>query len=286
MKDKDSDKSAVSAYLRDVRALVKRSRILTWKDECELSDAIEQGGAAAKRAIDTLVTNNLRYVLKVTAKHAGKHYYEDLIQEGNLGLMKAASKFSKHKKARYITYAGWWISQYVRQYLEDNGRVVRLSPNAMREVRKMNAIIAKIVSDGRPVTDTEIAKLMELPVKKVRALSMWAQEPVSINAPINDTEEGGAEFGDILVDMAHANPDDVIDRDRSESSVHQALAGLEDRERRVIEGRFGLAADVDGELTLEDLAQEFGVSRERIRQIQVAALKKLKKSGANLHLPE
>lgn len=284
MKDIGNEKSAVSVYMKDVRALVKRSRILTWQDECDLSDAIEQGGAAADQAVNTLVSNNLRYVLKVTGKHVGKPYHEDLIQEGNLALMHAARKFSKHKNARYITYAGWWIAQFVRKYLEDNGRIVRLSPNAMRDVRKMNAIISKIVASGRTVTDTEVAKLMELPVKKVRTLSIWAQEPVSINAPISESEDSDTEFGDILADMTHANPDDVIDRDRSESALYQALSVLNDRERRVIEGRFGLATDE--ELTLEDLAQEFGVTRERIRQIQVVALKKLKQSGAKLHLPE
>lgn len=283
MKDIGNEKSAVSSYMKDVRALVKRSRILTWQDECDLSDAIEQGGAAADRAVNTLVSNNLRYVLKVTGKHAGKPYHEDLIQEGNLALMHAARKFTKHHNARYITYAGWWIAQFVRKYLEDNGRVVRLSPNAMRDVRKMNAIIAKIVASGRPVTDTEVAKLMELPIKKVRALSIWAQEPVSINVPVSDSEDS-VEFGDILVDMTYVNPDEGLIREQSESTLLEALSVLDERERRVIEGRFGLN---DGEeLTLEDLANEYGVSRERIRQIQVSALKKLKKSGRNLHLPE
>jgi len=284
MKDIASDKSAVSSYMKDVRALVKRTPILTWQDECELSDAIEQGGAAADKAVDLLVSSNLRYVLKVTGKHAGKHYHEDLIQEGNLALMHAARKFSKHKKARYITYAGWWIAQFVRKYLEDNGRVVRLSTNSVRDVRVMNAVIAKLVKHGIPVTDTEVASVMGLPVKKVRALSVYAQEPVSINAPMNDSEEGSAEFGDILVDMTYTNPDQIIAREQSEKSVHSALLVLNERERRVIEGRFGLN---DGEeLTLEDLANEFNITRERVRQIQVKALEKLKKSGSNLHLPE
>lgn len=284
MKDIGNDSSAVSCYQKEVRALVKRSRNLTWQDECDLSDAIEQGGAAAKRAIDTLVTNNLRFVLKATAKHAAKSYYEDLVQEGNLALMHAARKFSKHKNARYITYAGWWVAQFVKKYLEENGRSVRLSPNAMREVRKMNAIISTIVKDGRPVTDTEVASRMEMKVEKVRKLSVWALEPVSINAPISDSEDSDAEFGDILADMVNANPDEGLIREQSESTLLEALSVLDDRERRVIEGRFGLN---DGEeLTLEDLANEYGVSRERIRQIQVSALKKLKKSGRNLHLPE
>ncbi len=161
---------------------------------------------------------------------------------------------------------------------------MRLSPNAMREVRKMNAIISTIVKDGRPVTDTEVASRMEMKVKKVRKLSVWALEPVSINAPISDSEDSDAEFGDILADMVNANPDEVIIREQSQSTLYEALSILDERERRVIEGRFGLN---DGEeLTLEDLANEHGVSRERIRQIQVSALKKLKKSGRNLHLPE
>ncbi len=283
MKDIGNDKSAVSSYMRDVRALVKRSRILTWQDECDLSDAIEQGGAAADKAVNTLVSNNLRFVLKVTGKHAGKPYHEDLIQEGNLALMHAARKFTKHHNARYITYAGWWIAQFVRKYLEDNGRAVRLSPNAMRDVRKMNAIISTIVKDGRPVTDTEVASRMEMKVEKVRKLLVWALEPVSINVPVSDSEDSG-EFGDILVDMTYVNPDEALIRDESQSTLLEALSVLDERERRVIEGRFGLN---DGdELTLEDLATEFGVSRERIRQIQVSAVRKLKKSGRNLHLPE
>ncbi len=284
MKDIGNDSSAVSCYLKEVRALVKRSRNLTWQDECELSDAIEQGGAVAERAVNTLVTNNLRFVLKATGKHAAKSYYEDLIQEGNLALMHAARKFTKHHNARYITYAGWWVAQFVKKYLEENGRSVRLSPNAMRDVRKMNAIIAAIVKDGCPVTDNEVASRMEMKVEKVRKLLVWAQEPVSINAPLSDSENSDAEFGDILADMVNASPDDVIIREQSQSTLYEALSILDDRERRVVEGRFGLN---DGEeLTLEDLAIEYGVSRERIRQIQVSALKKLKKSGQNLHLPE
>lgn len=278
-----TDKTAVSSYLKEVRALAKSSPVLSWADECRLSDAIEVGDRGAIDAANLLVTCNLRYVLKATSKYMGKPFYEDLIQEGNLGLMTAARKFSKNHGARFITYASWWVAQAMRKFLADNGRDVRLPTSTLNTIRKMNAIIVKIAKSGRLVTDSEVADLMGLPVKKVRTLSMWAQEPVSINAPVSDSEDSDAEFGDFIADMVNASPEENLMQEETRSNLDSLLSVLDSRERRIIEGRAGLTGE---ELSLEDLGNEFSISRERVRQIQAKAMEKLKKRGVNLGLAD
>lgn len=258
---------AFNAYMREARKVA----LLTPEQEIELATCIKQGGSKGKRAQDALVKANLRLVVSIAWKYVRPNVpLEDLVQEGNLGLIKAVDKFDPALGYRFATYAQWWVRQAVTEYLRENNLAVRIPANRVIQITKMNQAIAAIRRDGSVPTDTAVAAAMNVPVKLVIELAQYAAEPISLNTPIFD---GDAEFGDRIEDKGALSPEQSVIGNDLVAKVAGSLDKLETRERDIVTRRYGL--DGDEPETLDQLGTKYGVSRERIRQIEAAALKKL-----------
>jgi RNA polymerase primary sigma factor len=259
----------LSAYLQSAY----QAPLLSREEETALVVAMENGGSQGIRARNALVTAHLKMVVPVAKKFLGYGVpLEDLIQEGNEGLIKAAAKFKRDFGTRFSTFAWWYVRVAVKEFASDNHSTVRI-PATKRKVLAAFKKALKTLSENRePASDERIAKLMNVPVKDVRELADLALIEVSLNAKIGE-EDGSAELGDMLEDTATESVEDRVMSAEVKAAVRASLDVLDDRERAIISGRFGL--DDEDSLTLEDLSKQFGVSRERIRQIEAKALEKL-----------
>ncbi len=229
------------------------------------------------RAKSKLAETNLRLVVSIAKRYVGRGMsFLDLIQEGNLGLMKAVGKFDYQRGFKFSTYATWWIRQAITRAIADQARTIRIPVHMVETINKLVRVQRQLLQElGRTPTNEEIAAEMNIDVEKVREVRKIAQEPVSLEAPIG--EEDDSHLGDFIEDERALAPDDAANQAMLREQLEEILSTLSDREKRVLELRFGL---IDGvPKTLEDVGKEFNVTRERIRQIEAKAIRKLRRPG-------
>jgi RNA polymerase primary sigma factor len=254
---------AVRLYLRSIG----RVPLLTREDEVRLARRIEANDMSAKNG---LIEANLRLVVSIAKRYTGRGLtLLDLIQEGNLGLIRAVEKFDWRRGFKFSTYATWWIRQAITRALADQSRTIRMN----RVARAKRAFIQQ---HNREPTAEEIGELVEMSASKVEEILKLGQEPVSLEAPVGG-EEGDASLGDFIEDAATDRPLEIVANRIRDSDLQKVLDSLPWRERRVIELRYGLGDK--GPMTLEDIGHEVGVTRERVRQIESKTLAMLKSSG-------
>lgn len=230
--------------------------------------------AGDNRAKKRLAETNLRLVVSIAKRYVGRGMsFLDLIQEGNLGLMKAVDKFDYKRGFKFSTYATWWIRQAITRAIADQARTIRIPVHMVETINKLVRIERQLVQElGRDPSNEEIAKEMGIEVEKVREVRKIAQEPVSLETPIGEEED--SHLGDFIEDDTAVAPDEAANFTMLREELNEILMTLNERERKVLELRFGL---VDGTpRTLEEVGKEFNVTRERIRQIEAKALRKLK----------
>jgi RNA polymerase primary sigma factor len=262
---------AVRLYLRSIG----RVPLLTREDEVRLAKRIEQNDMSAK---NSLIEANLRLVVSIAKRYTGRGLtLLDLIQEGNLGLIRAVEKFDWRRGFKFSTYATWWIRQAITRALADQSRTIRIPVHMVERMNRVaRAKRSLLQQNNREPSFEEIAELVEMTPKKVEEILKLGQEPVSLEAPVGG-EEGDASLGDFISDEAGDRPLEVVANRIRDADLQQVLDSLPWRERRVIELRYGLGDQ--GPMTLEDIGHEVGVTRERVRQIESKTLAMLKSSG-------
>ena len=262
---------AVRLYLHNIG----RVALLTREDEVRLAKRVEQNDMAAKSA---LIEANLRLVVSVAKRYQGRGLtLLDLIQEGNMGLIRAVEKFDWRRGFKFSTYATWWIRQSMTRALADQSRTIRIPVHMVERLNKVSRARRELSQElERDPTHEEIGAKVEMPADKVEELLKMSQDPVSLQAPVGLGEDT-AEFGDFISDEARDRPEELVSKTMRDHDVQQLLSGLPERERRVIELRYGI--DPEGPMTLEDIGKKVGLTRERVRQIEVKTLQMLKTSG-------
>ncbi|MDZ7672110.1 MAG: RNA polymerase sigma factor RpoD [Halanaerobiales bacterium] len=257
----------VRMYLKEIGKV----DLLTAEEEVSLSKRMEQGDLEAKRQ---LVEANLRLVVSIAKKYVGRGMlFLDLIQEGNMGLMKAVEKFDYTKGYKFSTYATWWIRQAITRSIADQARTIRIPVHMVETINKLIRVSRQLLQEkGREPTPEEIGEEMDMSADKVREIKKIAQEPVSLETPIGEEED--SHLGDFIEDEDAPAPASAASYMLLRDQLDNVLDTLTDREKRVLELRFGIE---DGRpRTLEEVGKEFGVTRERIRQIEAKALRKLR----------
>jgi RNA polymerase primary sigma factor len=268
---------AIRSYLYEIGKIP----LLTGEEEVILAKRIEKGD---KEAGQLLITANLRLVVSIAKKYS-KSGLEllDLIQEGNIGLMRAVEKFDYHKGFKFSTYATWWIRQAITRAIADQARTIRVPVHMIETINKFNKVNGSLSTRlGRQPTDEEIAKEMDIEIEKIAEIKKIKQNPSSLATPIGDEKD--SKLQDILPDEWSQSPEDFATSEYLKNQLKEILDSLQDRERRVLALRFGLDDGVTR--TLEEVGREFGVTRERIRQIEAKALKKLKEKSSEKKLDD
>ncbi|MGI6066115.1 MAG: RNA polymerase sigma factor RpoD [Bacillota bacterium] len=257
----------VRMYLKEIG----RVPLLSAEEEVELAKQMEQGDEEAKRR---LAEANLRLVVSIAKRYVGRGMlFLDLIQEGNLGLIKAVEKFDYQKGFKFSTYATWWIRQAITRAIADQARTIRIPVHMVETINKLIRVSRQLLQElGREPLPEEIAKEMDIPVERVREIMKIAQEPVSLETPIGEEED--SHLGDFIEDEDAPAPAEAASFMLLKEQLEDVLETLTPREKKVLQLRFGLE---DGRSrTLEEVGQVFGVTRERIRQIEAKALRKLR----------
>ena len=264
---KQASSDPVRMYLREIG----RVSLLTAAEEVSLARRIERNDPMAKRA---LIEANLRLVVSVAKRYVGRGLsFLDLIQEGNLGLIRAVEKFDYRRGYKFSTYATWWIRQAVTRAIADQARTIRVPVHMVETINRVSRVQRQLLQElGREPELHEIAAELEMPVERVREIQKVSQEPVSLETPVG--EEDDSELGDLIEDEGVVSPPDAVSTQLQREQLHSVLDGLSHRERKVIELRFGLRGEEPR--TLEEIGRRFGVTRERIRQIESKTLSKLK----------
>jgi RNA polymerase primary sigma factor len=240
----------------------------------ELNRAMSIGEAMARRAKKEMVEANLRLVISIAKKYTNRGLqFLDLIQEGNIGLMKAVDKFEYRRGYKFSTYATWWIRQAITRSIADQARTIRIPVHMIETINKLNRVSRQMLQEmGREPTPDELAVTMEMPEDKVRKVLKIAKEPISMETPIGDDED--SHLGDFIEDINILSPVDTATTTGLTDTVQKVLGGLTPREAKVLRMRFGI--DMNTDHTLEEVGKQFDVTRERIRQIEAKALRKLR----------
>ena len=257
----------VKVYLKEIG----RVPLLSAEEEVELAIKMSQGDVAAKKRLSEA---NLRLVVSIAKRYVGRGMqFLDLIQEGNLGLIKAVEKFDHTKGFKFSTYATWWIRQAITRAIADQARTIRIPVHMVETINKVKKVNSQLLHEnGHEPTNEQIAEKLEMPVEKVREIMRVAQEPVSLETPIGEEED--SHLGDFIPDEDAPAPSDVASHTMLKEQLAEVLSTLTPREEKVLRLRFGLE---DGRSrTLEEVGKEFNVTRERIRQIEAKALRKLR----------
>ena len=266
---------------RRLRAVVEETG-LTVAQVKEINRAMSLGEAKARRAKKDMVEANLRLVISIAKKYTNRGLqFLDLIQEGNIGLMKAVDKFEYRRGYKFSTYATWWIRQAITRSIADQARTIRIPVHMIETINKLNRISRQMLQEmGREPTPEELGERMEMPEDKVRRVLKIAKEPISMETPIGDDED--SHLGDFIEDVTAGSPIDMATDEGLREATRSVLGGLTAREAKVLRMRFGI--DMNTDHTLEEVGKQFDVTRERIRQIEAKALRKLRHPTRSDHL--
>lgn len=267
----------VRMYLKEIG----RIPLLTAEEEVDLAQRIEQGDEKARQK---LTESNLRLVVSIAKKYVGRGMsFLDLIQEGNIGLARAVEKYDWRKGYKFSTYATWWIRQAITRAIADQARTIRVPVHMVETINKLIRTSRQLMQElGREPTHEEIGKKMEMTPSRVREILKIAQDTTSLEAPVGDEDD--SMLGDFIADKRQPSPYDVASKELLKDNIEEVLKTLSEREAKVLVMRFGL--DGDSAKTLEEVGREFGVTRERIRQIEAKALRKLKHPTRRMKLKD
>ncbi|MCL4720389.1 MAG: RNA polymerase sigma factor RpoD [Gammaproteobacteria bacterium] len=280
IKAKRKHSSALLKMQDDIQKAQKRLLVieeeahLTIPEIKEINREVSIGEAKARRAKKEMVEANLRLVISIAKKYTNRGLqFLDLIQEGNIGLMKAVDKFEYRRGYKFSTYATWWIRQAITRSIADQARTIRIPVHMIETINKLNRISRQMLQEmGREPTPEELAVRMDMPEDKVRKVLKIAKEPISMETPIGDDED--SHLGDFIEDTTVSSPIEAATMESLKETTHNVLAGLTPREAKVLRMRFGI--DMNTDHTLEEVGKQFDVTRERIRQIEAKALRKLR----------
>ncbi len=267
----------VKVYLKEIG----RVPLLTPEEEVELAERMAKGDPAARKRLSEA---NLRLVVSIAKRYVGRGMqFLDLIQEGNLGLIKAVEKFDHTKGFKFSTYATWWIRQAITRAIADQARTIRIPVHMVETINKVKKVSSQLLhKNGHDPSAEEIAEELDMPIDKVREIMRVAQEPVSLETPIGEEED--SHLGDFIKDSDAPAPADAASHTLLKEQLEDVLSTLTPREKKVLELRFGLE---DGRnRTLEEVGKEFNVTRERIRQIEAKALRKLRHPSRSKRLKD
>ena len=284
LKELSKSKKSYTANLEGIRdelvkiqerlASVFDNNVLTIAEMKEINRMVSIGEAKARRAKKEMVEANLRLVISIAKKYTNRGLlFLDLIQEGNIGLMKAVDKFEYRRGYKFSTYATWWIRQAITRSIADQARTIRIPVHMIETINKLNRISRQILQEkGREPTPEELAEKMDMPEEKIRKVLKIAKEPISMETPIGDDDD--SHLGDFIEDLNTQAPSDSAGFEGLRRATKEALEGLTPREAKVLRMRFGIEMNTDH--TLEEVGKQFDVTRERIRQIEAKALRKLR----------
>ena len=260
------ESASLDKYLQEIG----KEELITVEEEVELAQRIKKGD---QEALEKLTKANLRFVVSVAKQYQNQGLsLPDLINEGNLGLSKAAEKFDCDRGFRFSTYATWWIRQAITRAIADQARTIRIPVHMVETINRMRQATNQLVyQNGHEPTPEELAKAMDMSVERVREIQRMAQEPASLESPVGEEEDSS--LGDFVADENAEAPGKAADRAMVAQQINLALKSLTPREEKVIRLRFGL--DDGRPRTLEEVGRDFGVTRERVRQIEAKAIRKL-----------
>lgn len=261
---------SVKSYLKEIG----KYPLLSAEEELEIAKTIADNGPDSAMAREKLANSNLRLVVSIAKRYVGRGLsLLDLIQEGNLGLLKAVDKYDYEKGFKFSTYATWWIKQAITRAIADQARTIRVPVHMVETMNKVKRAQRELTTVlGKGPTPTEIAEFSDLPLAKVLEVIRIGQDTVSLESPVGD--ENDSQLGDYIEDTSSMNPTETVDAIMLREALEEIISSLSDREEQVLRLRFGFGDD--RARTLEEVGAEFGVTRERIRQIEAKALRKLR----------
>jgi RNA polymerase primary sigma factor len=264
----DSD-SSLRVYMREI----SKTELLTPKEEIELAARIKKGD---KKAREHMIKANLRLVVKIAQDYSNYGLpLQDLISEGNIGLMKAVERFDPEKGGKLSTYAAWWIKQAIKRALANQSKTIRLPVHMVDKIAKLRRITGMLAEAyGREPTDEELSEETGIPIKKLSLLKRASQRPASLDAPVGDDDSSS--YAEVIGDERAVNPFDALSDKNMHGQLDDLMEVLDERESKIIDARFGIGGKTP--MTLEEVGREFGVTRERIRQLQNIALDKMRKT--------